>query len=182
MILLKICFYIAATERAKKFIFHYVRMIPMVKKKIDDEKLKAKHMLEEDMNKCTLSLEVYSKLPKSGRSIEEVAKEAREYLKLGKTVMRLLAILCNLTIVFLYLGDCDWQGGALSGCVYNVDSEVTTLITEVYGLSAWTNPLHPDVFPGIRKMEAEIVQMGINMFNGGPRACGTVSNNKIYNV
>ena len=77
---------------------------------------------------------------------------------------------------YLYFsGDCDWQGGALSGCVYNVDKEVTGLITEVYGLSAWTNPLHPDVFPGIRKMEAEIVQMGLKMFNGGADACGTVN-------
>jgi sphinganine-1-phosphate aldolase len=41
-------------------------------------------------------------------------------------------------------------------------------------MSAWTNPLHPEVFPGIRKMEAEIVQMAIDMFNGGNDACGTV--------
>lgn len=41
-------------------------------------------------------------------------------------------------------------------------------------MSAWTNPLHPDVFPGIRKMEAEIVQMAIDMFHGGSDACGTV--------
>ena len=70
-------------------------MVPMVRKKIDDEKLKAKHMLEEDMNKCTSALEVYSKLPKSGRSIQEVAKEAREYLKLGKLRSNGYKILCN---------------------------------------------------------------------------------------
>lgn len=78
------------------------------------------------------------------------------------------------TSIFLTKGDCDWKAGGLSGCVYNVDPAVTTLVTEVYGLSAWTNPLHPDVFPGIRKMEAEIVHMAITMFHGGPDACGTV--------
>lgn len=41
----------------------------------------------------------------------------------------------------------------MSGCVYNADDEVTKLVTEVYGLSAWSNPLHPDVFPGIRYLK-----------------------------
>ena len=60
-------------------------MIPQVKKKVEEEKSKARHMLEEDMNKCTSSLEVYNQLPKNGRSVEEIAKEAREYLQLGST-------------------------------------------------------------------------------------------------
>ena len=34
---------------------------------------------------------------------------------------------------------------------------LTKLMTEVYGLAAWTNPLHPDTFPGVRKMEAEVI-------------------------
>ena len=40
---------------------------------------------------------------------------------------------------------------------------------------AWTNPLHGDLFPDVRKMEAEVVQMCISMFNGSSQACGTVS-------
>lgn len=45
----------------------------------------------------------------------------------------------------------------------------------MYEMFAWTNPLHSDVFPDIRKMEAEVVQMCVAMFNGGSEACGTVS-------
>ncbi len=48
-------------------------------------------------------------------------------------------------------------------------------MTEVYGMAAWTNPLHPDAFPGIRKMEAEIVRICCNLFNGGPESCGAVT-------
>ncbi len=48
-------------------------------------------------------------------------------------------------------------------------------MTEVYGLAAWTNPLHPDTFPGVRKMEAEVVRVACDMFNGGPDSCGTVT-------
>nr|CAG4644750.1 EOG090X051L [Leptodora kindtii] len=77
--------------------------------------------------------------------------------------------------LYLKLGETDWSGGALSGGVYNFDKEVNDLITQVYGMTAWTNPLHPDVFPGIRKMEAEIVQMGADMFHGGPGTCGTMT-------
>ena len=40
---------------------------------------------------------------------------------------------------------------------------------------AWTNPLHADIFPDIRKMEAEVVRMCCTMFNGGPETAGTVS-------
>ncbi|XP_032792755.1 sphingosine-1-phosphate lyase isoform X1 [Daphnia magna] len=145
---------LSVVERAKRYIFSWIRIIPLVKKKVEEERLKAKTLMEEDMNKCTKSLGVYYQLPKKGRSVDEVAKEASEYLELG---------------------DCDWKAGGLSGCVYNVDPEVTTLVTQVYGMSAWTNPLHPDVFPGIRKMEAEIVQMAIDMFHGGSDACGTMT-------
>ena len=45
---------------------------------------------------------------------------------------------------------------------------------------AWTNPLHPDVFPDIRKMEAEVVRMSCTLFNGGDESCGTVSSHFIY--
>jgi sphinganine-1-phosphate aldolase len=48
-------------------------------------------------------------------------------------------------------------------------------MTEVYGLAAWTNPLHPDTFPGVRKMEAEIVRMACSLFHGGDDSCGTVT-------
>lgn len=45
----------------------------------------------------------------------------------------------------------------------------------MYGDFAWSNPLHPDIFPGVRKMEAEVVRMTCTLFNGGPNTCGTVS-------
>uniref|UniRef100_A0A671XMR9 sphinganine-1-phosphate aldolase n=1 Tax=Sparus aurata TaxID=8175 RepID=A0A671XMR9_SPAAU len=46
---------------------------------------------------------------------------------------------------------------------------------QVYGDFAWSNPLHPDIFPGVRKMEAEVVRMSCTLFHGGPNSCGTVT-------
>ena len=31
-------------------------------------------------------------------------------------------------------------------------------------MAAWTNPLHPDAFPGLRQMETEVVRMACSIF------------------
>ena len=38
-----------------------------------------------------------------------------------------------------------------------------------------SNPLHPDIFPEVRKMEAEVVRMILDMYNAPPEAAGTTS-------
>ncbi len=53
--------------------------------------------------------------------------------------------------------------------------ELTKLNSEVYSMSIWSNPLHPDVFPGVCKMEAEVVQMSAKLFGGDGDTCGTVN-------
>jgi len=71
-------------------------------------------------------------------------------------------------------GDYDWKDGFVSGAVYNYNPDLIKLLTEVYGRASYTNPLHPDVFPGVCKMEAEVVRITANLFHGGPNSCGTV--------
>uniref|UniRef100_A0A915LCX5 Aminotransferase class V domain-containing protein n=1 Tax=Romanomermis culicivorax TaxID=13658 RepID=A0A915LCX5_ROMCU len=52
-----------------------------------------------------------------------------------------------------------------SGAVYADDASLSSLNTKESNLMTgvhlfcWSNPLHPDLFPGCRKMEAEIVRM-----------------------
>ncbi|XP_067092401.1 sphingosine-1-phosphate lyase 1 isoform X3 [Osmerus mordax] len=82
----------------------------------------------------------------------------------------------------LALGECpctyyevDWEKGKVSGAVYWGDENLTKLLVKVYGDFAWSNPLHPDIFPGVRKMEAEVVRMTCSLFHGGPNSCGTVT-------
>ena len=45
----------------------------------------------------------------------------------------------------------------------------------MYGLCAYTNPLNPDAYPGLRKMEAEVVRMVGSLFNAGPQLAGTMT-------
>ena len=73
-------------------------------------------------------------------------------------------------------GDYDWKNGFVSGAVYYYSEELVELLTKVYGMASYTNPLHVDIFPGICKMEAEIVRICANLFHGSENSCGTVNN------
>lgn len=73
-------------------------------------------------------------------------------------------------------GKYDWKKGRISGGAFSgQDGDFNRLLTEVYRCYALSNPLHSDIFPGVRKMEAEIVRMTLDLFHGGPDACGCVS-------
>ena len=69
----------------------------------------------------------------------------------------------------------DWQGGRVSGTVYHGGQDLTNLLAEAYRMYAISNPLHPEVFPGVRRMEAESVQMVLNMYNAPTDGCGTMT-------
>lgn len=65
-----------------------------------------------------------------------------------------------------------WEDGYVSGAVYSGEGELLKLQTEAYGKFTVANPIHPDVFPGVRKMEAEVVAMVLSLFNAPPGAAG----------
>ena len=51
----------------------------------------------------------------------------------------------------------DWRSGHVSGAVYGaLNEELCDVAGRAYCQHMWTNPLHPDLFPNIRKMEAEV--------------------------
>lgn len=76
---------------------------------------------------------------------------------------------------YLETGNYDWEKGRVSGSIYYYNQDLIKLVTEVYGKASYTNPLHTDVFPGVCKMEAEVVRMCANLFHGTPESCGTMT-------
>ncbi|KAF2708428.1 sphingosine-1-phosphate lyase-like protein [Pleomassaria siparia CBS 279.74] len=68
-----------------------------------------------------------------------------------------------------------WEDGRVSGAVYHGGSELIKLQTEAFGKFTVANPIHPDVFPGVRKMEAEIVAMVLSLFNAPETAVGVTT-------
>jgi sphinganine-1-phosphate aldolase len=68
-----------------------------------------------------------------------------------------------------------WEDGFVSGAVYHGGDSLMALQTEAFGKFTVANPIHPDVFPGVRKMEAEIVSMVLAMFNAPVGAAGVTT-------
>ena len=85
----------------------------------------------------------------------------------------------------------DWRQGKLSGAVYRTTrvmsfrkvsniryldggDELENVIVAAYKRYCVSNPLHPDVFPAVRKMEAEIVAMCLQLYNN-PNGAGIMT-------
>ena len=63
----------------------------------------------------------------------------------------------------------------ISGVVYHGCPDHIQKLVNVFNEFAVSNPLHPDLFPFIRNMEIDIVNMVSSMFKGGPQCCGNVT-------
>lgn len=68
-----------------------------------------------------------------------------------------------------------WRDGRCSGAVYHGGDELSRVIVDALRRFLLSNPLHPEVFPGVRKMEAEVVAMVLDMYNAPPGAAGTTT-------
>lgn len=73
------------------------------------------------------------------------------------------------------------QEGAsrVSGTVYLTGTAHQLLLNEVYRQFSLTNPMHSDIFPSVRKMEAEVVAMTASLLGGGSAGdagvCGSMT-------
>ncbi|XP_034007921.1 sphingosine-1-phosphate lyase 1 isoform X1 [Trematomus bernacchii] len=141
-------------SRIKKLCFRLVRKIPFVGATIQTQLNKA--LDDMSVSLCTLKegMSYTKQLPSKGLSQSQVLDKIREYETLSEV---------------------KWENGCVSGTVYWGDESLTNLLVKVYGDFAWSNPLHPDIFPGVRKMEAEVVRMSCTLFHGGANSCGAVT-------
>jgi len=140
--------------RGKKTIFKLARKIPAISRRIEREMKKVSEGFEQEVIHRNQGNPYITTLPEKGKHHNEIIQQVEQYLSFG---------------------DYDWKDGFVSGAVYNYNPDLIKLLTEVYGRASYTNPLHPDVFPGVCKMEAEVVRITANLFHGGPNSCGTMT-------
>lgn len=69
----------------------------------------------------------------------------------------------------------DFNQGRAFGGIYTSDEEHERFVNQVYSLYSNSNALYPGVFPGLRKFEAEVVQMTASIFQGDDQVCGTMT-------
>ena len=68
-----------------------------------------------------------------------------------------------------------WEEGKVSGAVYHGGSDLIALQHEAMKLFSVSNPIHADVFPAVRKMEAEVVAMVLSLFNAPSTGAGATT-------
>lgn len=128
-----------------KLMFSIARHLPQISSKLKEETEKTRASLEHSLLKETAGEVKNIRLPSNGTSASELLTQLRSWnSKENKT----------------------WQSGQVSGAVYHGGDELTELNGEVFKLFSVANPLHPDLFPYTRKMEAEVIAMVLNMFHG----------------
>ena len=66
------------------------------------------------------------------------------------------------------------ESGRVSGTLYAQGGQHSQLMSEVYSLYQWSNPLKPGVWPRVNQCEAEIISMAANFLNApSPIGCVT---------
>lgn len=65
-----------------------------------------------------------------------------------------------------------YTDGTVTGAVYTDDANHMDLIGKFYGMFAYFNPLHATLHPATRQMDAEVVQMVLDLYKGPEGACG----------
>ncbi|KAK6746508.1 hypothetical protein RB195_000026 [Necator americanus] len=142
-------------KRMTAYAFSQIRRLPLVKKKIDKELAGAKKEIIETIHKDDSDRVFISELPVKAISSDSVLDLASKYEMYGKFAI---------------------DEGRVSGAVYTDRSpQHIELLTKIYSKYAYSNPLHPDVFPGARKMEAETIRMVLNLYNAPPESSGSLT-------
>ncbi|EGC39408.1 sphingosine-1-phosphate lyase [Dictyostelium purpureum] len=139
-------------ENLQKKLFKTLRSMPGVSDVVKKERAKAKENLK-SIFKTDVSNPHYT-LPLKGVSHDALVKEMK-----------------NLATV----DESHWKDSKVSGCVYLGEKEHTDLLNEAYSLFSLSNPLHPGVFPSIRKFETETISMVSNMLNAHPKVVGSLT-------
>ncbi|KAF9446347.1 PLP-dependent transferase [Macrolepiota fuliginosa MF-IS2] len=138
-----------------KTVVHLALRLPATKKKVEDQMGQAKLDIENKLVPKGPKVVRHLRLPEEGQSLEwilaEMDKMDQEFE--NKT---------------------DWRAGRVSGAVYHGGDELEKIIVAAYERYCVSNPLHPDVFPAVRKMEAEIVAMTLRLYNH-PDGAGVVT-------
>ncbi|KAF8445009.1 pyridoxal phosphate-dependent transferase [Boletus edulis BED1] len=132
-----------------------VMKLPAAQQKLQAELAKVKVDIESKLVPRYTELTRHLALPAKGKSTDWILEEmARMDKELGMHV--------------------DWREGKISGAVYHGGEELSKVLVAAFERYAVSNPLHPDVFPSVRKMEAEIVAMCLRMYNN-PDGAGTMT-------
>jgi len=137
------------TDRVRSWFFQFVRSLPVVGDKIQDQVDEAKASVRNQ--KSLYNPKYIMQLPDEPSTVDQMMEKVEFYLKMD-------------TI--------PWKEGKVQGAVYDFDEEIIKISAKAYEMFMWSNPLHADVFKGVRKMEAEVIAMVLDLYNAPESGCG----------
>lgn len=140
--------------KTRRVLYRLFLRMPGVRSKVQQQVASAVAKLESKFVPSGPDVKHYRTLPKDGWKPEEIAAELKALADMKHT---------------------RWEDGFVSGAVYHGGSDLSKIQTNAYETFTVANPLHPDVFPGVRKMEAEIVAMVLSIFHAPPTAAGVTT-------
>ncbi|OMP84674.1 Sphingosine-1-phosphate lyase [Diplodia seriata] len=140
-------FYIAT----RRILYGYFLRLPGVRTKVKSQVSEAITKLEAKLVPTGPGVDRHVRLPQEGWGEDRVREELTKLSDMAHT---------------------RWEDGRVSGAVYHGGDELVKLQTEAFGKFTVSNPIHPDVFPAVRKMEAEVVAMVLSLFNAPEDAAG----------
>ncbi|KAJ5105326.1 hypothetical protein NUU61_002673 [Penicillium alfredii] len=139
---------------ARLFCYSIFLRTPGVRGQVDKQVSTAIENLQSKLVSSGPDVNRYLTLPKEGWSPEQVRAELDKLAGLKHT---------------------RWEDGRVSGAVYHGGEDLLKLQAEAFGQFGVANPIHPDVFPGVRKMEAEVVAMVLALFNAPSDGAGVTT-------
>jgi len=138
----------------RRYLYGVFLRLPGVRTKVQTEVAETLLKLERKLVPSGPGVERITVLPSAGWSEDEVRKKLVDMANMHHT---------------------RWEDGRVSGAVYHGGEELIRLQTEAFGKFTVSNPIHPDVFPGVRKMEAEVVAMVLSLFNAPKGSAGVTT-------
>ena len=72
-------------------------------------------------------------------------------------------------------GDADWRSARTAVYVFNAGEDVLRVAKDAYALYQSENALGPLAFPSLKRMEDDVIAMGLTLLHGPEGACGNMT-------
>lgn len=136
----------------KEYMMPMLRLLPSVRAKLDEAVNDTTEAIQHSIKRHRIRR--FEQLPKSGRDSQEVIDMiTKDYAKEKEIT----------------------SSGKLSGTVYHGGQDLAEMFGHLFTLFAISNPLHADVFFHSRQLEAEVIRMVADMYNGDSETCGVMT-------
>lgn len=138
--------YITNLDRTR--LINNILRVPIIGRLIKSKLIKSTKILEEDLDN---SYDNLTELPSKG------------FME------------CDIDSKLLLLPGSNQSNEKISGIIYHGGIDHKNRLVKIFNKFALSNPLHPDVFPKIREMEIDIINMASKMFKGPSSCSGNIT-------